>query len=49
MEKTTCQELKRGGQRSVGIGEALLDKMAIKLGLNSEKVVGKRRPAEGKT
>ena len=33
----------------MGIGEALLDKMAIKLGLNSEKVVGKRRPAEGKT
>ena len=49
MEKTTCQELKRGSQRTVGIGEALLDKMAIKLGLNSEKVVGKRTPAEKET
>ena len=44
MEKTTCQELKRGSQPS--IGEALLDKMAIKLGLNNEKVVGKRGPAK---
>ena len=46
MEKTTCHELKRGSQPSVGIREDLLDKMAIKLGLNNEKVVGKRGPAE---
>ena len=46
MEKTTYQELKHGSQPSVGIGEALLDKMAIKLGLNNEKVVGKRESAE---
>lgn len=31
----TMPELKHGSQPSVGIGEALLDKMAIKLGLNN--------------